>query len=96
MTIVAGVGRAAATRSSVRTTRSPGNVTRLLSHLSGVAVSRGGSRGRGGGDVFASHDLEDIIAVVDGRAEIVRDVAAASSAVREYIAGEIYERLRRL
>ena len=36
-----------------------------------------------------SHDLEDIIAVVDGRPEIVADVAAADAAVRSYIADEI-------
>jgi hypothetical protein len=47
-------------------------------------------RGRGRGDVFASHDLEDIIAVVDGRPEIVSDVATASRGVREYISGEIH------
>jgi len=35
------------------------------------------------------HDLEDIIAVVDGRPEIVGDVAAASDHVRAYIGAEI-------
>jgi hypothetical protein len=37
----------------------------------------------------ASHDLEDIIAVVDGRPEIVGDVAAASDGVRAYVGAEI-------
>jgi hypothetical protein len=45
--------------------------------------------GRGGNDIFASHDLEDIIAVVDGRPEIVNDVAAAGADVRAYIGTEI-------
>src|SRR5262249_56942500 len=54
-----------------------------------IATKLEAFRGRGRGDVFASHDLEDIIAVVDGRPEIVSDVTAASSGVREYIAGEI-------
>jgi len=36
-----------------------------------------------------SHDLEDIVAVLDGRTEIVADVAAASDDVRQYIATEI-------
>lgn len=40
-------------------------------------------------DAFASHDLEDIIAVVDRRSEIVADVAAASTDVRAYIGAEI-------
>lgn len=45
--------------------------------------------GRGGGDIVASHDLEDIVAVVDGRPEIVGEVAAASTDVGHYIASEL-------
>lgn len=45
--------------------------------------------GRGRGDIVASHDLEDIIAVVDGRPEIVSEVAAVSADVRDYIGAEI-------
>jgi hypothetical protein len=46
-------------------------------------------RGRGGNDVVASHDLEDIVAVIEGRPEIVAEVAAAADEVRGYIATEI-------
>jgi len=46
-------------------------------------------RGRGAHDLFASHDLEDIVAVVDGRSEIVSDVARAAADVRSYIAAEL-------
>lgn len=42
-----------------------------------------------GGDIIASHDLEDIVAVVDGRPEIVDEVASAAADVRTYIASEI-------
>jgi hypothetical protein len=45
--------------------------------------------GRGRGDIVASHDLEDIVAVLDGRPEIVADVASASDDVRQYIGTEI-------
>lgn len=45
--------------------------------------------GRGGGDYFASHDLEDIIAVIDGREEIVEEIECAASDVRSYIAGKL-------
>lgn len=45
--------------------------------------------GRRGNDITLSHDLEDIIAVIDGRAEIVAEVAVADSIVRKYIASEI-------
>ena len=67
-----------------------GHRVRLVTPALFIATKLEAFRGRGGGDVFASHDLEDIIAVVDGRPEIVSDVAAASRGVREYIAGEIH------
>jgi len=46
-------------------------------------------RGRGSGDFLASHDLEDIITVIDGRHELLNDVKAAATRVRAYIAHEI-------
>lgn len=42
-------------------------------------------RGRGQGDFLGSHDLEDLLAVIDGRAEIVRDCFEAPADVREYL-----------
>jgi hypothetical protein len=45
-------------------------------------------KGRGNGD-FASRDLEDVIAVVDGRAEIVAEVQTVAADVREYLGSEI-------
>ena len=54
-----------------------------------IATKLEAFHGRGGDDVVASHDLEDIIAVVDGRPEIVGDVAAALDDVRAYIGAEI-------
>jgi hypothetical protein len=46
-------------------------------------------RGRGNNDYSGSHDLEDVIAVIDGRPEIVDEVLAASSDVRSYIGSEV-------
>jgi hypothetical protein len=54
-----------------------------------VATKLEAFHGRGGGDIVASHDLEDIIAVVDGRPAIVSEVAAAPTDVRGYIASEL-------
>jgi hypothetical protein len=54
-----------------------------------IATKLDAFHGRGKDDVFSSHDLEDIIAVVDGRPEIVNDVAAAGADVRDYIGAEI-------
>jgi hypothetical protein len=40
---------------------------------------------RGGGDVY-HHDLEDVIALVDGRAELHSELERASEGVRRYVA----------
>ena len=45
--------------------------------------------GRGGGDYLASHDLEDLVAVIDGRPEIVDEVAAADKGLRYFLAEAI-------
>jgi len=45
-------------------------------------------RGRGRNDYRGSHDLEDVIAVIDGRPELLREVAEAQDDVRTYIATE--------
>ncbi len=45
--------------------------------------------GRGAGDYLASHDLEDIITVIDGRAEIIKEISRAPEDVRNYISDKI-------
>lgn len=47
---------------------------------------------RGKGDFLSSHDLEDVLSVVDGRPELVDDIARAQREVREFIAAT-FERL---
>jgi len=44
--------------------------------------------GRGENDYMASHDLEDLIAVLDGRASIVDEVMESSDLLRSYLAEE--------
>lgn len=66
-----------------------GHDVRVVTPLLFIATKLEAFHGRGGNDVFASHDLEDIISVVDGRPEIVNDVAAADVDVRRYIRTEI-------
>jgi hypothetical protein len=46
-------------------------------------------RGRGRGDYFASHDLEDFITVVDGRASLLDEVEAASPELRRFVGGAV-------
>lgn len=41
--------------------------------------------GRGEDDYLASHDLEDLVALLDGRMEIVEDVRAADPDIRSYL-----------
>ena len=43
---------------------------------------------RGEGD-FYHHDFEDVIAVIDGRAELADELARSSAAVRAYVSGSI-------
>jgi len=51
-------------------------------------------RGRGAGDYRSSRDIEDLIAVVDGRAELVNELRSAPDDVRSYIAAAISQMLR--
>jgi hypothetical protein len=44
---------------------------------------------RGKNDYFGSRDLEDVIAVVDGRQELVGEIQAAQNDVRSYLGNEI-------
>lgn len=45
--------------------------------------------GRGEGDFLASHDLEDVVTLVDGRPEIVDEVASSAAALRTYLREEV-------
>jgi predicted nucleotidyltransferase len=66
-----------------------GHNVRLVSPALFLATKLEAYHGRGGGDVVSSHDLEDIITVVDGRPEIVDDVSTANERVRTYVANEL-------
>jgi hypothetical protein len=79
---------------TAQTFRISGHDVRVVTPALFIATKLEAFHGRGGDDVVASHDLEDIIAVVDGRPEIVGDVAAASDDVRAYIGAEIRALLR--
>lgn len=43
-------------------------------------------RSRGNDDYFESHDLEDFISVIDGRSQILDEIAAEDSELRTYLA----------
>lgn len=44
---------------------------------------------RGAGDFLASHDFEDVVRLVDGRAALIDEVEAAAPDLREYLAREV-------
>lgn len=44
--------------------------------------------GRSAGDYMGSHDMEDILAVVDGRPSLIRDCVSAPNNVKEYLREE--------
>ena len=50
-------------------------------------------RGRGRGDVLFSHDLEDLMAVVDGRASLLEECRVSPSDLRTGLAAEFLELL---
>jgi len=50
--------------------------------------------GRGKGDYAGSHDIEDLLSVVDGRAELVEEVEAGPAELRDFLARASAELLR--
>jgi len=59
---------------------------RLATAVAFVATKLEAFASRGRGDVLASHDLEDVLNIVDGREELVRELAEASDDVRHAVA----------
>ena len=63
-----------------------GSAIRLISAPAFLATKFEAFADRGGGDMLASHDLEDIINIVDGRPELRDEVAGAPAELRAYAA----------
>lgn len=61
-------------------------VIRLLTPPYFVATKLEAYKGRGGDDPLASHDMEDILNIVDGRPELKSEIEQADPQVRDYIA----------
>lgn len=61
----------------------------VLRHLSApyfLATKFEAFNDRGRNDVYTSHDLEDILTVVEGRPELAQELSAAAMDVRQYVA----------
>jgi len=62
-----------------------GTVIRLVTPACFLATKLSAFADRGRRDPITSHDLEDVIAVIDGRQEIVSDVSQAPAILRSAI-----------
>jgi predicted nucleotidyltransferase len=69
-----------------------GLAIRLISAPVFVATKLEAFAGRGRGDFMSSHDLEDLLAVVDGRESLLDECRAATSELRDYL-GERFRAL---
>lgn len=63
----------------------PGLVIRVATAPHFIAMKLEAFDSRGDGGYMASHDLEDVVAIVDGRAELVNEVAAVTGPLRSYL-----------
>jgi len=72
-----------------------GTTIRLVTPACFLATKLTAFANRGRRNPMASHDLEDVIAVIDGRLEIVGDVATAPADLRAAIAAKFGELLTR-
>ncbi|VAW71600.1 hypothetical protein MNBD_GAMMA13-873, partial [hydrothermal vent metagenome] len=63
-----------------------GNKIRMVTAPYFLATKLSAFDGRGKGDYLMSHDIEDIVAVLDGRAEVVDEVQASPEALRSHLA----------
>lgn len=62
---------------------------RIVSATSFVATKLVAFADRGRNDFFGSHDLEDVVTIVDGRAAFVDELAAEEPTMRNYVGCEI-------
>ncbi len=68
---------------------------RVISAPAFVATKLEAFISRGGGDLLSSHDLEDILNVVDGRASIAEELKSASDPLQKYVAEQFKALLSR-
>lgn len=66
-----------------------GETIRVISATAFVATKLAAFRDRGEGDFYGSHDLEDIIAIIDGRERLGEEMIEAEESLRTYVAQEI-------
>jgi hypothetical protein len=68
---------------------------RVISAPAFVATKLEAFVSRGGSDILSSHDLEDILNVIDGRPSIVDEMTAATDALQKYVGEQFASLLSR-
>lgn len=74
---------------SAQTISIAGHRVKLVDPVHFVATKLEAFHGRDGGNFGASHDLEDIMMIVDGRPELIGEIERSESGVRTYVVTEI-------
>lgn len=65
---------------------SPGLTIRLVTAVGFIATKLEAFAGRGAGDFLTSHDMEDVLNIVDGREELTDEMAAAPAELQQVVA----------
>lgn len=73
---------------AVHCTLPSGQIIRTLTPAHFLGTKFEAFHGRGGGDYWASHDMEDIVCIIDGRAELITEVASCPDNLRQYLQAE--------
>ena len=71
----------------------PGVTIQLVSAVAFVATKLEAFAGRGGEDFLTSHDIEDVLNIVDGREELTEEMAAAPAELRQAVAAAFHRLL---
>lgn len=80
---------AEAIHTAVQVSLPSGRKIRLISPPTFLGTKLEAFYGRGAGDFLASHDLEDIITVVDGPPELSKEIREAPLQLREYLVAQL-------
>lgn len=78
-----------AVRTAVTYTLPSGTSIRLITAPVFIATKLEAFADRGDGDFLASHDLEDIIAIIDGRPALADEAAVASPEIRRHLSAQM-------
>jgi hypothetical protein len=78
-----------AIETAVETTLPSGSVIRAAHPTAVIATKLAAWQGRGGGDVMASLDLHDVMALIDGRPELAGELGGANPKLSRFVGSEL-------